>query len=110
MILDNKEIEFCKRLISRISLNAFLNNDSEIVDFTTMMMEMINFYESHMNSWEYTSHHDRQAMAFIKRLAITESKYKNRYPEDFEDAFFHIIDDYPAIKRRYYEWLRGYNL
>ena len=110
MILDNNDIKFCKKLISRIGLNAVLNNDNEIIEFTHIMMEMVDFYESHMNSWEYNSHHDRQAMNFIKRLAITESKYKNRYPEDFEDAFFNLINDYPAIKQRYYEWLKGDNI
>lgn len=110
MILDNKDIKFCKSLIKRIRVNALLHCDDDVINFTNIMLEMVDFYESHMNSWEYTSHHDRQAMAFIKRLAITESKYKDRNPEFFEDVFFHFINDYPAIRQRYYEWSKGDNI
>lgn len=110
MVLDNKDIKFCKAFISKISIKALLNNDNDVLYCMELLAEMVDFYESHMNSWEYTSHHDRQAMSFIKRLAITESKDKNNYPEYFEDAFFYLINDYPAIKERYNEWSKGDNV
>lgn len=110
MILDNRDINNCKCIINRIRVKAFLHNDTDVINFTNMMFEMIDFYESHMNSWEYTSHHDRQAMNFLKRLAITESKFNNKYPEYFEDEFFHLISDYPAVKRRFNEWSKGDNI
>lgn len=109
MILDNKDIKFCKSLINKIAFNAVLDNDRDIIEFTAMLMEMLDFYESHMNSWEYTAHHNRQATSFIKRLAIANGKYKCIPPKDFVENFIFLINDYPAIKQRYKEWVKGVN-
>ena len=106
MILSDKDIKFCKELTKKLGLKAVLNNDEEVIAYSAMLLQIIGFYESHMNSWEYNSHHDRQATAFIKRLAIMKGKFDNMYSVDFEDLFLGLINDYPAIKQRFNEWLK----
>ena len=110
MILDNKDIKFCKSLIKRIKVNALLHCDNDVINFTNIMLEMVDFYESHMNSWEYTSHHDRQSTSFLKRFAYALYSDNIINPEYFEGEFYYLLNDYPAIKQRFNEWLTGDNI
>ena len=109
MILDSKDIKKCKSLINGIRVKAFLHNDIDVINFTNMMLEMVDFYESHMNSWEYTTHHDRQSTSFLKRFACALYSDNIINPEYFEGEFYYLLNDYPAIKQRFEEWLRGDN-
>lgn len=103
MILYEEDINEVKKTVHGLRLKAGFNGDRYTKEFADKLLYIIERYQDNYDYFELTTHHERQALSFIMRLAERTSDLKIHQGDIFMIEFFNLLDDYIALKNRVYD-------
>ena len=110
MILFDNDINDIKFIAHGIKAQALINHDTDMALFADKILYLAERYQDMYYDHKWHDKHERKAYSFIMRFAerLRDKDISHGCKSAFfENEFLELLDDYPSLKQRFKERLRG---
>lgn len=110
MILFDSDLNDVKFIAHSIKSRALIEHDTNMALFADKILYLAERYQEHNDVYGIHDKYERKAYSFIMRFAerLRDKDISHGCKSAFfENEFLELLDDYPSLKHRFKERLRG---